>query len=70
MRSDSRYDPSVGLTRYGPKEPLSTSIGDPCPICGVPFKAGDFTALIRTTTLSKHGDKRIEVHWDCATKPG
>jgi hypothetical protein len=36
----------------------------------VPFKAGDFTALIRTTTISKHGDKRIEVHWDCATKPG
>jgi hypothetical protein len=61
---------SVGLTRYGPKEPLSTSVGDPCPICGVPFKAGDFTALIRTTTLSKHGNNRIEVHWDCATKPG
>jgi hypothetical protein len=45
----------VGLTKYGPKEPLSTSIGDPCPLCGVPFKAGDFTALIRTTTISKHG---------------
>ncbi len=58
----------MGLTRYGPKEPLSPSIGTPCPLCGVELKVGDFTALIRATTVSKHGDNRIEVHWACATK--
>jgi hypothetical protein len=32
------------------------------------FKAGDYTALIRTTSTSTYGNERIEVHWDCATK--
>jgi hypothetical protein len=52
-----------------PKEALSPSLGDPCPKCGVPFKAGDYTALIRTTSHSKFGNERVEVHWECATKP-
>jgi len=60
---------SVGLTKYGPKEPLSPSIGELCPKCGRPFEVGDYTTLIRTTRGSRHGDKNIEVHWDCATKP-
>ena len=59
----------MALTKYGPKEPLSPSIGDGCPICGVAFKAGDYTALIRTTSHSKFGNARIEVHWECASKP-
>jgi hypothetical protein len=59
----------MALHRYGPKEALSLSVGDPCPLCGVPFKAGDYTALVRVTSHSKYGDKRIEVHWECATKP-
>jgi hypothetical protein len=61
----------VAFTKYGPKEPLSPSIGELCPICHRPFQAGDYTTLIRTTRTSLHGDRRIEAHWDCATKqPG
>ena len=60
---------SVGFTKYGPKGNLSPSIGEPCPICGVPFAVGDYTTMIRTTRDSKHGNANIEVHWDCATKP-
>ena len=59
--------PSV--TKYGPKEELSPSLGDLCPLCGEPFGLGDYTALIRTTTTSRYGNARIEVHWQCATKP-
>ncbi len=59
----------MSLTRYGPKEELSPSIGELCPICGKAFVVGDFTALIRTTRTSQYGDKRIEVHWRCAVKP-
>ena len=32
----------------------------------VAFIAGIFTALIRTTRASKHGNTPVEVHWDCA----
>lgn len=59
----------MAITRYGPKEELSPSLGEPCPICGIPFKVGDYTALIRSTSHSKYGNQRIEVHWECATKP-
>ncbi len=57
------------LTKFGPKEELSPSIGTPCPICGVPFAVGDYTALVRTTSHSRFGNEKVEVHWDCATKP-
>ncbi len=61
----------VALTRYGPKEELSPSLGTKCPLCGLGFKVGDYTALVRSTRHSKYGDARIEVHCDCATKvPG
>ena len=56
------------VTKYGPKEPLSPTIGELCPLCGVAFKAGDYTALIRTTRHSRYCDQKVEVHWDCATK--
>lgn len=59
----------MALTKYGPKEPLSPSVGAPCPLCGTAFQAGDFTALVRTTSTSKYGNSRIEVHWVCATRP-
>lgn len=55
------------LTKYGPKEALSPSIGTECPVCGVAFQVGDYTALVRTTKHSTYGDHRIEVHWSCAT---
>lgn len=57
------------LTRYGPKEALSPSLGQVCPMCGISFGIGDDTALIRTTTTSRYGNARIEVHWTCATTP-
>jgi hypothetical protein len=59
----------MGLTKYGPKESLSPSLGQPCAMCGVSFVIGDYTALIRTTTTSRYGNARIEVHWACATTP-
>lgn len=59
----------MSFTKYGPKGSLSPTLGEPCPICGVAFQVGDFTTLIRTTRTSKHGDKRIEVHWECAVTP-
>lgn len=37
-------------------------------MCGVAFAVDDYTALIRTTTTSRYGNKRIEVHWQCVTK--
>ena len=57
------------LTKYGPKEELSPSLGELCPMCGIAFVVGDYTALIRTTTTSRYGNVRIEVHWDCAANP-
>jgi hypothetical protein len=54
------------VTKYGPKSPLSPTIGDPCSLCGEPFRAGDFTTQLRTTRSSRHGDTPKEVHWDCA----
>jgi hypothetical protein len=57
------------LTKYGPKEELSPSIGEHCRLCGQVFKAGDYTALVRTTQHSKYGDHKVEVHWGCATQP-
>lgn len=56
------------LTKYGPKGNLSPSIGDRCPLCGVPLAAGDFTTLVRTTTHGKYANEAVEVHWDCAMK--
>jgi len=54
------------MNKYGPKSNVSPSLGDPCPLCGVPFKVGDYTAIVRTTRTSKHGNTPVEVHWDCA----
>ncbi len=58
----------MGFEKYGPKGPLSPTLGDLCPICGEELKVGDFTTLVRTTRTSKHGNRRIEAHWDCATR--
>lgn len=31
---------------FGPKPPNHPSVGEPCPACHVPFKAGDMTTLV------------------------
>jgi hypothetical protein len=65
------------MTRwYGPKKPDHPSIGIPCPFCGVPFKAGDFTGLVvfRTARNERaeteaagrpYTAEAKEVHRDC-----
>jgi hypothetical protein len=52
--------------KYGPKSDLSPSLGDMCPLCGEPFRPGDYTTILRVTKASKHGNTNKEVHWDCA----
>ena len=54
------------MMKYGPKSDASPSIGTPCPRCGIPFEAGDFTTLMRSTRDSKFGNTPVEIHWDCA----
>ena len=58
----------IPLLKYGPKSNLSPSIGDPCPLCGVRFAAGDFTTLIRRTASSAFADDGAEVHWTCVAR--
>jgi hypothetical protein len=58
------------MKKYGPKEALSPSLGELCPLCNKPFVVGDFTALISVTReadkKSAYSNKPIEVHWACA----
>lgn len=67
------------MRQFGPKINDHPSIGEPCPVCGVPFKAGDYTALETTHAADPEEAKKaqagraftavaIEVHWDCRTK--
>jgi len=56
------------LTKCGPKSGASPTIGDPCPLCGVPFARGDYTTLVRKTIKGKFADDAVEVHWDCVEK--
>ena len=37
---------SEALRRFGPKPADHFSVGEACPACGKPFKAGDYTTLI------------------------
>lgn len=52
--------------KYGPKEPLSPSVGDPCQLCGRQLSVGDYTALLRRQNDRKYADLAVEVHWQCA----
>ena len=65
--------------KFGPKSEGHPSIGTPCPICGIPFKEGDYTAL---ACLDNEENKQryeeetgdyynavcAELHWDCFEK--
>ncbi len=65
--------------KMGPKKADHPSVGERCPACNVPFKAGDFTTLV---TLGPGADPEVqekaaagrpysavaaEVHYSCAT---
>jgi hypothetical protein len=66
------------LRKFGPKAAGHPSIGEPCPACKVPFKVGDYTALIPLgpgddpEEQQKAREKKpytavaVEVHYDCA----
>jgi hypothetical protein len=65
--------------RFGPKAHDHPSIGQDCPACRDPFKAGDYTALIalgpggdleareKARTGRVYNAVAVEVHWACAT---
>jgi serine/threonine protein kinase len=52
-------------TKYGPKSHSSPSIGAPCPLCGVAFAAGDYTALAPKTHDGRYANDAVEAHWNC-----
>jgi hypothetical protein len=64
--------------KLGPKSETHPSVGTECPACHVPFKAGDFTALVilgpgedaeareRRDAGRAYNAVAIEVHWACA----
>lgn len=55
-----------GLTKYGPKEGLSPTLGDPCGLCGAPLVVGDYTTLVARSAGSRYANDGAEVHWHCA----
>jgi hypothetical protein len=63
-------------SKFGPKSDGHPSIGEPCPVCGIAFKAGDYTTLEMTHAASPEDAQKaregraytaaaVEVHWDC-----
>lgn len=67
------------LHQFGPKDPAHSSVGKPCPACGTPFVAGDYTTLVtfgpggsleareRARKGRPYDAIGVEVHWACAT---
>lgn len=51
--------------KYGPKSPLSPTVGDHCLLCGVGFRPGDYTTLLATDPSDTYCDDQVEVHWEC-----
>ena len=62
--------------QFGPKTPEHYSIGKPCSVCGVAFKAGDITTIVPTLPASFEDDvhqsrgrdyiaRADELHWEC-----
>lgn len=69
------------MRQYGPKADDHPSVGTPCPVCGIRFKAGDYTTLEMTHAASVEDAQKaqagqwftavaVEVHWDCRTATG
>lgn len=57
---------------FGPKDPRHPSVGTPCPICGVPFRPNDMTALVEFESAEEGNPMPIkeEVHFACAASYG
>ncbi len=67
------------MRRFGPKAADHPSVGESCPACGVPFKVGDYTALValgpgasaeaqeRARLGRPYNAVAVEVHYACAT---
>ena len=67
------------MRKFGPKDSSHPSVGELCPACRAPFRAGDFTALVslgpgddpEERTKAREGRPynavAAEVHWGCAT---
>jgi len=65
--------------KFGPKSANHPSVGEPCPACGKPFAAGDYTTLVmlgpgddeesreRARVGRAYNADAVEVHWACAT---
>lgn len=65
---------------FGPKAADHPSIGEKCPACHQPFRAGDMTTLVsigpgdseeeRARRDAGHPYKSVavEVHWECSNK--
>lgn len=71
--------PMVDQRKYGPKLNDHPSIGEPCPACGVKFKAGDMTTLVvlvpensddyaKMMAGEAYNAPALEVHWECRNK--
>ena len=67
----------MGERRFGPKAPDHPSVGRPCPLCGIPFEAGDYTSLVPVEPADDEERAKMEsgrvytaraaeVHWTCA----
>ena len=54
------------FTKYGPKEHVSPTLGERCPLCGARLALGDTTTVMRRATIGRHAHDSAEVHWDCA----
>lgn len=67
--------------KFGPKQADHWSVGKPCPLCNLPFKAGDYTTLVPVEagfTSAEDAEKAMqgrayttaaeEVHYHCAVK--
>lgn len=79
VRSLNSSRASDQLRMFGPKLPIHPSVGNPCPACGAPFKAGDYTTLVGLGPGSDPHEQEharqgrpytavaVEVHWTCAT---
>jgi len=69
------------MRKFGPKTADHPSIGELCPACKKPFKAGDYTTLValgpgdseESRKRAKEGRPynavAIEVHYDCSEEP-
>jgi len=64
---------------FGPKKADHPSVGDKCPICGEPFRVGDYTTLIEMGANNPENMRRQrddlpynavarEVHAECREK--